>query len=148
MQVAERELGRRVALDRFDALAQQKSDLLTQLGHITGIAEKSDADALDSQWDGFKARMQSCRQLHQRNEILLIRKLDAIRGTLHTLRGAPGVVRAAQADRSRIREQQGGRQSALQPQFQPVVVRVVDVGRADPCRILVPGIDFTECPDP
>jgi flagellar biosynthesis/type III secretory pathway chaperone len=73
------------ALDRFDALAQQKSDLLTQLGHITGIAEKSDADALDSQWDGFKARMQSCRQLHQRNEILLIRKLDAIRGALDSL---------------------------------------------------------------
>jgi flagellar biosynthesis/type III secretory pathway chaperone len=72
-------------LDRFDALAEQKSDLLTQLGRITGIQDKTDADALDSQWDGFKARMQSCRQLHQRNEILLIRKLDAIRGALDSL---------------------------------------------------------------
>lgn len=29
--------------------------------------------------------MQNCRQLHQRNEILLIRKLDAIRGALDSL---------------------------------------------------------------
>jgi flagellar biosynthesis/type III secretory pathway chaperone len=29
--------------------------------------------------------MQHCRQLHQRNQILLMRKLDAIRGALDSL---------------------------------------------------------------
>ena len=59
--------------------------VLQQLGHITGIQNKVDADQLDQAWDGFRAQMQSCRQLHQRNEILLIRKLDAIRGALDSL---------------------------------------------------------------
>ena len=72
-------------LDRFDALVRSKTDLLHQLGRITGIQDKSDADQLDPAWDGFRAQMQSCRQLHQRNEILLIRKLDAVRGALDSL---------------------------------------------------------------
>ena len=72
-------------LDRFEALVQSKTDVLQQLGHITGIQNKVDADQLDQAWDGFRAQMQSCRQLHQRNEILLIRKLDAIRGALDSL---------------------------------------------------------------
>ena len=72
-------------LDRFEALVQTKTDMLQQLGSITGIQDKADADQLDTSWDGFRAQMQNCRQLHQRNEILLIRKLDAIRGALDSL---------------------------------------------------------------
>jgi len=72
-------------LDRFEALVQSKTEMLQRLGSITGIQDKSDADLLDTRWDGFRAQMQSCRQLHQRNEILLIRKLDAIRGALDSL---------------------------------------------------------------
>ena len=72
-------------LDRFEALVQSKTDVLQQLGRITGVQDKADADQLDQAWDGFRAQMNSCRQLHQRNEILLIRKLDAIRGALDSL---------------------------------------------------------------
>jgi flagellar biosynthesis/type III secretory pathway chaperone len=72
-------------LDRFEDLVQSKTEMLRRLGSITGIQDKSDADLLDTQWDGFRAQMQSCRQLHQRNEILLIRKLDAIRGAIDSL---------------------------------------------------------------
>ena len=72
-------------LDRFEALVQTKTDMLHQLGSITGIQDKADADQLDTRWDEFRAQMQNCRQLHQRNEILLIRKLDAIRGALDSL---------------------------------------------------------------
>jgi flagellar biosynthesis/type III secretory pathway chaperone len=72
-------------LDRFEALVQNKTDMLHRLGSITGIQDKADADQLDTSWDGFRAQMQNCRQLHQRNEILLIRKLDAIRGALDSL---------------------------------------------------------------
>jgi flagellar biosynthesis/type III secretory pathway chaperone len=72
-------------LDRFETLVQTKTEMLQRLGSITGIQDKSDADLLDTQWDGFRAQMQSCRQLHQRNEILLIRKLDAIRGAIDSL---------------------------------------------------------------
>jgi len=72
-------------LDRFEALVQSKTDVLQQLGRITGVQDKADADQLDQAWDGFRAQMNSCRQLHQRNEILLIHKLDAIRGALDSL---------------------------------------------------------------
>jgi len=72
-------------LDRFEALVQTKTDMLHQLGSITGIQDKADADQLDTRWDEFRVQMQNCRQLHQRNEILLIRKLDAIRGALDSL---------------------------------------------------------------
>jgi len=72
-------------LDRFEALVQTKTDMLQRLGSITGVQDKADADRLDTSWDGFRAQMQNCRQLHQRNEILLIRKLDAIRGALDSL---------------------------------------------------------------
>jgi len=72
-------------LDRFEDLVQSKTEMLRRLGSITGIQDKADADQLDTSWDGFRAQMQNCRQLHQRNEILLIRKLDAIRGALDSL---------------------------------------------------------------
>jgi flagellar biosynthesis/type III secretory pathway chaperone len=72
-------------LDRFEDLVQSKTEMLRRLGCITGIQDKSDADLLDTSWDGFRAQMQSCRQLHQRNEILLIRKLDAVRGAIDSL---------------------------------------------------------------
>lgn len=72
-------------LDRFDELMQSKTDVLMQLSEITGIENQDDANQLDSTWDDFRLRMQSCRHLHQRNELLLIRKLDAIRGALDSL---------------------------------------------------------------
>ena len=72
-------------LDRFEHLLQQKNELLTKLSDITGVRQPEDAHRLGDEWDLFRTRMLTCRSLHQRNEILIIRKLDAIRGALDSL---------------------------------------------------------------
>ena len=72
-------------LDDFDALQTSKVDLLRQLTHITGIDGPGSADALGPEWDEFKHRMLECRNKHRRNEVLITRKIDAIRGALQSL---------------------------------------------------------------
>ena len=72
-------------LDRFEQLLEQKNDLLEQLSTLSGVRQPEDADRLGSEWDAFKARMVVCRDMHRRNEILIVRKLDAIRGTLQSM---------------------------------------------------------------
>ena len=72
-------------LDRFEQLLEQKNDLLEQLSNWSGVRQPDDADRLGSEWDAFKARMVECRDMHRRNEILIVRKLDAIRGTLQSM---------------------------------------------------------------
>jgi flagellar biosynthesis/type III secretory pathway chaperone len=66
-------------LDHFEQLLEQKNELLS------GVRQPDDADRLGSEWDAFKARMVECRDMHRRNEILIVRKLDAIRGTLQSM---------------------------------------------------------------
>jgi len=72
-------------LDHFEQLLEQKNVLLEQLSHLSGVRQPDDADQLGSEWDVFKARMVECRDMHRRNEILIVRKLDAIRGTLQSM---------------------------------------------------------------
>ena len=72
-------------LDLFEQLLEQKNGLLEQLSSLSGVRQLEDADQLGSEWDAFKARMVECRDMHRRNEILIVRKLDAIRGTLQSL---------------------------------------------------------------
>ncbi|MEY4285705.1 MAG: hypothetical protein EBV20_03655 [Betaproteobacteria bacterium] len=72
-------------LDQFERLLNQKNDLLHELTQLTGVVKPEDSDALGQEWDDFRARMAGCRDLHRRNEILILRKLDAIRGALDSL---------------------------------------------------------------
>ena len=72
-------------LDHFEVLLAQKNELLNELTQLTGVAKPEDADALGEEWNGFRTRMMGCRDLHRRNEILILRKLDAIRGALDSL---------------------------------------------------------------
>ncbi|MEY2780769.1 MAG: hypothetical protein RL307_473 [Pseudomonadota bacterium] len=72
-------------LDQFEVLLSQKNELLNELTQITGVAKPEDADNLGDEWEGFRTRMLACRELHRRNEILILRKLDAIRGALDSL---------------------------------------------------------------
>ena len=73
----------------FEALKSQDLDhfeqLLEQLSTLSGVRQPEDADRLGSEWDAFKASMVVCRDMHRRNEILIVRKLDAIRGTLQSM---------------------------------------------------------------
>jgi flagellar biosynthesis/type III secretory pathway chaperone len=70
-------------LDRFESLQPGKNDLLTQLSGLCPPAE--DLQALP-EWDALRERLIECRDLHRRNAMLIERKLDTIRGTLHSLR--------------------------------------------------------------
>ena len=96
-------------LDNFDALQSTKLDIFKSLTHLTGAG--SDRNQLDQpEWDVFKDLISDCRDLHRRNELLISRKLDAIRGTLHTLRGADATSSVEVYDRlGRMARTRGGR---------------------------------------
>lgn len=96
-------------LDNFDALQSTKLDIFKNLTHLTGVG--SDRNLLDQpEWDVFKDLISDCRDLHRRNEVLISRKLDAIRGTLHTLRGADPTSSVEVYDRlGRMARTRGGR---------------------------------------
>ena len=72
-------------LDAFEASQSTKNELLQQLAQLAGIQGPDSADALGPEWDGFKAHMAHCRDMHRRNEVLIVRKIDAIRGALQSM---------------------------------------------------------------
>lgn len=72
-------------LDAFDAGQASKNLLLQELTQLAGITGPDSADALGAEWDDFKDQMAHCRDLHRRNEVLITRKIDAIRGALQSL---------------------------------------------------------------
>lgn len=96
-------------LDRFELLQPEKLKIFETLTWLTGVG--TDANRLDQPgWDGFKHLMAECRELHRRNEVLISRKLDAIRGTLHTLRGSDPTASVEVYDRlGRMSRLRGGR---------------------------------------
>ena len=72
-------------LDAFEELLNEKNQILADLTQLTGVRQPEDADRLGSEWTPFRNRMMTCRDMHRRNEILILRKLDAIRGALESL---------------------------------------------------------------
>ena len=70
-------------LDRFESLQPGKNDLLAQLSALCPSAE--DLQNLP-EWDPLREKLIECRDLHRRNAVLIERKLDTIRGALHSLR--------------------------------------------------------------
>ena len=72
-------------LDGFDSQQEAKSRLLNDLMELAGLSDSRSADDLGPEWDPFKDKMRHCRDLHRRNEILIHRKIDAIRGALQSL---------------------------------------------------------------
>jgi flagellar biosynthesis/type III secretory pathway chaperone len=69
-------------LDRFEALQPGKNELLAGLSQICPSAE--DLQRLP-EFEGLRLLLVDCRDLHRRNAVLIERKLDTIRGTLHSL---------------------------------------------------------------
>ena len=69
-------------LDRFEALQPGKNELLTGLSQLCPSAE--DLQNLP-EFEDLKVLLVDCRDLHRRNAVLIERKLDTIRGTLHSL---------------------------------------------------------------
>jgi flagellar biosynthesis/type III secretory pathway chaperone len=72
-------------LDAFEASQTSKNELLEELARLAGVHGPDAADELGPEWDGFKDHMAQCRDLHRRNEVLIGRKIDAIRGALQSL---------------------------------------------------------------
>lgn len=72
-------------LDAFEELLNEKNHILADLSQLTGVRQPEDADRLGPEWTTFRNRMVMCRDMHRRNEILILRKLDAIRGALESL---------------------------------------------------------------
>jgi flagellar biosynthesis/type III secretory pathway chaperone len=72
-------------LDAFEASQATKNELLQQLAQLAGIQGPDSAEALGPEWDVFKEHMAHCRDMHRRNEVLIGRKIEAIRGALQSL---------------------------------------------------------------
>ena len=72
-------------LDAFEASQSTKNTMLQQLMQLARIDGPDSADALGPEWDEFKEHMALCRDMHRRNEVLISRKIDAIRGALQSL---------------------------------------------------------------
>ena len=70
-------------LDRFESLQVGKNDLLAELAGLCPSAE--DLQNLP-EWDALRELLIECRDMHRRNAVLIERKLDTIRGALHSLR--------------------------------------------------------------
>ena len=69
-------------LDKFEALQPGKNELLAGLSQLCPSAE--DLQSLP-EFEDLKVLLVDCRDLHRRNAVLIERKLDTIRGTLHSL---------------------------------------------------------------
>ncbi len=79
-------------LETFEVLQTQKLEILDFLAsedltqRIRAYAEEPDALADNvALWEQVMALMKDCKELHIRNEVLINRKLETIRGALHTI---------------------------------------------------------------
>ena len=79
-------------LEAFEILQTQKLEILTFLAS-EDLLERVKAYAEDVStatnnlvlWDEVMALISDCRDMHRRNEVLINRKLETIRGTLQTI---------------------------------------------------------------
>ena len=69
-------------LDRFESLQPGKNELLSGLAKLCPSAE--DLQNLP-EYEELRELLIECRDLHRRNAVMIERKLDTIRGTLHSL---------------------------------------------------------------
>ena len=74
-------------LDDLDSLQSRKTALLEQLGQVVPVPLGGDSPA-PAEWSAFAERMRHCKQLHRRNEILVQRRLDTVRGAISALQMA------------------------------------------------------------
>ena len=79
-------------LESFEHLQQQKIEILAFLGseellnRVKTYSESPDLLAENLMlWEQVLLIMKDCKELHMRNEVLINRKLETIRGALHTI---------------------------------------------------------------
>jgi len=103
-------------IETFENLQPLKGELLSLLTSFVQItAEHQSVNVVSSPgWQNFREQMQTCRDAHLRNEILIRSRLDAIRGTLRILQNSADMDGACQIyDRmGRIADRFGGNRYA------------------------------------
>lgn len=79
-------------LSDFESLQNQKLEILNFLAgedlltRVKEYSEESQTAATNlALWDEVMAIVAQCKELHQRNEVLISRKLESIRGALQTI---------------------------------------------------------------
>ena len=79
-------------LESFEHLQQQKIEILAFLGSeelLNRVKTYSESPDLLAEhlmlWEQVLLIMKDCKELHMRNEVLINRKLETIRGALHTI---------------------------------------------------------------
>lgn len=70
-------------LEQFELLQPVKTELLAEISRLAPSA--ADIQNLP-EWQDFRSAMVACRDAHRRNAVLMERKLEAIRGTLQSMR--------------------------------------------------------------
>jgi flagellar biosynthesis/type III secretory pathway chaperone len=70
-------------IDQFEQLQPVKNELMMEIKRVADDVE--DLQTRDD-WQHFREMMGACQSLHRRNALLMNRKLEAIRGTLQSLR--------------------------------------------------------------
>lgn len=81
------------ALDRFEQIQIPKAQILAELSEVVAVHRQliELGTTLDpmwlSAWETFRFAMLECRELHRRNELLIMRKREAIQGALSALVG-------------------------------------------------------------
>ena len=72
-------------IDAFEATQEDKNRLLVDLAALAAWARAH--QPVPAAWQALQERLEHARDLHMRNLQLMQRQLDAVRGTLQTLRG-------------------------------------------------------------
>ena len=77
-------------LDAFEALQTEKISLLESLAELNLSEDKMDRESLerlinDPTWNEITSILERCKRSHQRNELLISKQLDSIRGALSAL---------------------------------------------------------------
>ena len=77
-------------LDAFEALQTEKIGLLESLAELNLSEDKMDRESLerlinDPTWNEITSILERCKRSHQRNELLISKQLDSIRGALSAL---------------------------------------------------------------
>ena len=77
-------------LDAFEALQTEKIEILESLAKLNLSEEKMEQETLeqlinDPIWNEITSILERCKRSHQRNELLISKQLDSIRGALSAL---------------------------------------------------------------
>ena len=77
-------------LDIFESLQPEKVEILEALGKLEITEENLDRETFqqlvnDPTWNQITSMLERCKRSHQRNELLISKRLDAIKGALSAL---------------------------------------------------------------